>query len=38
MPFLSVDLLPESVFTRQTVFGPQNSILRRGAFSLLRHD
>lgn len=34
----SADLLPEPVFTCQTFPGPQNTVLRRGAFSLLCHD
>lgn len=32
------DLLPEPVFTCQTFPGPQNIVLRRGAFPLLCHD
>lgn len=32
------DLLPEPVFTCQALPGPQNALLRRGAFSLLCHD
>lgn len=35
---LSTDLLPELVFTCQTFPGPQNTVLRCGAISLLRHD
>lgn len=35
---LSIDLLPELVFTCQTFPGPQNTVLRCGAISFLRHD
>lgn len=35
---LSSDLLSELVPPRQNVFGSQNSLLRCGAFPVLRHD
>lgn len=38
MSLFPADLLPESVFTCQALPGPQNALLRRGAFSLLCHD